>query len=71
MFTTTGTHAQAEEGDMPINSAAGLITGLRTEVPQGVEFFADPNLTRRLGAMSSNCRRRVRGQPDRRDGDGR
>ena len=55
MFTTTGTHAQAEEGDMPINSAAGLITGLRTEVPQGVEFFADPNLTRRLGAMSSTA----------------
>lgn len=40
-------------GDMPINSADGLVTGLRADVPAGLDFFADPNLTEWLGSMSS------------------
>ena len=53
MFTTThGPEPEAEEGDMPINAAPGLATGIRARVRQGVEWFEDPNLTRRGGAMS-------------------
>lgn len=54
----TATRAQGEasssspEGDMPINAAEGLTSSLRADVPQGLEFYGDPNLTQRLGAMS-------------------
>lgn len=53
MFTATRSPAELEvRTDMPINAARGLISELRAELAEGVEFFADPDLTRRLGAMS-------------------
>lgn len=58
-YARTAAHPPAsslQEGDMPINSAAGLVTGLVVDVPEKLEFYADPNLTRRLGAMSKAAR---------------
>ena len=42
-----------EETDMPISAADGLTSNLRADVPQGLDFYADPNLTRREGSMSA------------------
>ena len=52
LFTTTAI-PQLEVRDMAINAAAGLRTNLRAVVPQGLEFFEDPELRVRLGAMSA------------------
>jgi hypothetical protein len=53
-YTATRSQAPAslEGGDMPINSAAGLVTNLRADVPAGLDFYGDPNLAKRLGSMS-------------------
>lgn len=42
----------ASEVEMSINAANGLVTGLRADVPAGLEFFGDANLSKRLGQMS-------------------
>jgi len=56
MFTTTSAPApELEEGDMAINAAAGLVTSLRARIAAGVNWFEDPNLTRRGGSFSSNA----------------
>ena len=54
MFTTTGI-PQREVRDMAINAAAGMRTNLRTAVPEGLAFYADPELRERLGAMSADA----------------
>jgi len=40
---------------MPINAAPGLVTGIRARVAKGVDWFKDPNLTKRGGSMSSDA----------------
>jgi hypothetical protein len=57
LFTTTGTTwtplpPELEETDMPIQAAPSLVTGIRAMVGAGVDYYADPNRTRRLGAFS-------------------
>jgi hypothetical protein len=56
MFTTTGAAgASSEETDLPINAAAGLVTGIRARISQGVDWFKDANLTQRGGSFSSDA----------------
>jgi hypothetical protein len=52
LFTYTAAHGDREELDMPINSAEGLASALVADVPQGLDFYRDPNLADRLGSMS-------------------
>ena len=54
MFTTTGI-PELEVRDMPINAAAGMRTNLRTAVPAGLPFYADPDLREQLGLMSADA----------------
>ena len=55
MFTTTSAPSAAEEADMPIVAAAGLVTNLRARIAQGVDWYEDANLSRRGGSMSANA----------------
>jgi hypothetical protein len=56
MFTTTGTHAEpAQETDMPINAAAGLVTTIRARVPAGTDWFKDANLAQRGGGFAAEA----------------
>jgi hypothetical protein len=49
-YTATRTQGSAiEGGDMPINASDGLVTNIRANVDAGLVFYADPNLTKRLG----------------------
>ena len=57
-YTTSraqGVAPPVEVSDMPINAAEGLVTALRAEVPAGLDFYADPNLSDRLGAMAKTA----------------
>ena len=42
------------EADMAINAAAGMVTGLRADVPAGLDFYRDANLRERLGSMAKS-----------------
>ncbi len=48
---------------MSVNAAAGLVTNLRADVPAGLDFFGDANLTKRLGSMSKAASVYVVGDP--------
>lgn len=54
----TATRAQGETTspgkgeDVPINAYAGLVTDIRADVPAGLDFYGDADLTDRLGSMS-------------------
>jgi len=64
-FTATrpqGT-SSVEEGELPINAAPHLVTDQRADAAKGVEFFADANLSRRLGSMSKDAVVTVVGAP--------
>jgi hypothetical protein len=56
LFTTTSAPApELEDLDMPINAAAGLVSTIRARIYAGVDWYEDPNLTRRGGSFSSNA----------------
>jgi hypothetical protein len=55
--------ASLEEDEMPINAAPNLATDQRADVCKGLEFFADANLEKRLGAMASYATVVVVGAP--------
>jgi hypothetical protein len=55
-YTCTRSQGEGEQGeseaDVAINAAENLTTGYRADVPAGLEWFEDANLTRRKGAIS-------------------
>jgi hypothetical protein len=56
MFTTTrAPEPELEESDMAIQSATALSSGIRAAILAGVDYYADPNRTRRLGEFSSDA----------------
>jgi hypothetical protein len=53
MYTTTRPQGAPIGGDdVSVNAAAGLTTGYRADCPEGLEFYGDANLAKRLGAFS-------------------
>jgi hypothetical protein len=56
MFTTTREpEPELEESDMAIQSATRLSSGIRAAILAGVDYYADPNRTKRLGAFSTDA----------------
>jgi len=58
LFTTTRApepEPEPEDLEMPIQSAPSLATGIRAAILAGVEYYADPNRTRRLGKFSADA----------------
>jgi len=54
-YTATRTQGEiVEKGadDVAMNTAEGITSNVRADVPQGLDFFGDANLTKRLGSMS-------------------
>jgi hypothetical protein len=49
--------------DMAINAAADLVTGFRADVPAGLLFYSDANLSDQLGKMSRDASVVYVGQP--------
>jgi hypothetical protein len=62
-YTTTTAQGSQEADDVSVNAAAGLVTNLRADVPAGLDFFGDANLTKRLGSMSKAASVYVVGDP--------
>ena len=47
-----GVADQTGADDVAMNTAEGITSNVRADVPAGLDFFGDANLTRRLGSMS-------------------
>jgi len=54
-YARSAAHPPAALGadDMAMNAGAGLTSTVRADVPAGLDFYADANLTRRLGSWAA------------------
>lgn len=56
MFTTTGAPLpDAQEAEMPMQAAGGLVSTIRARIAAGVDWYKDGNLTQRGGSMSTDA----------------
>jgi hypothetical protein len=54
-YARTAAHPPAQEvDDVAMNAGTGLTSNVRADVPAGLDFFWDAELTRRMGSMSKD-----------------